>query len=1085
MKNGAKLLLTGLLILTCTVSINAQKQKKNGLLTDSNFAGLKLRNIGPAFMSGRIADIAIHPRNNNTWYVAVGSGGVWKTTNAATTWTPIFDKQSSYSTGCVTIDPSNPHIIWVGTGENVGGRHVGYGDGVYRSGDGGATWKNMGLKNSFHISKIIVHPKDSNILWVAAQGSQWIKGGDRGLYKTIDSGKKWKKVLGDDQWVGATDIAIDPRNPDRLYAATWQRHRNVAAYMGGGPGTAIYRSVDGGNTWEKLTKGLPTSNMGKIGLAISPQNPDTMYAVIELDRRTGGLYKSVDRGSWWKKQSNAVSGATGPHYYQELYASPHKYDRLYLVDASMQVSEDGGKTFRRMKLAHRHGDDHALAFRLDDPDYLLVGSDGGLYESFDLEETWRFIANLPVTQFYKVALDDDKPFYNIYGGTQDNSTQGGPSRTDNIHGIRNSDWWITLGGDGHQPATEPGNPDILYSESQQGYLYRIDRSTGERVFIQPQPDMGEPFERFNWDSPILVSPHKPTRLYYASHRLWRSENRGDSWTAISPDLTRNQERITLPIGGKTWSWDSPWDISAMSTYNTITSISESPKQEGLIYIGTDDGLIQITENGGKNWRRVEVGTLPGVPRTAFVNDIKADQHDANTVYIALDNHKFGDLNPYLLKSTDRGKRWTSIAGNIPKRTLVWRLVQDHIKPSLLFAGTEFGIYFTTDGGGHWIKLTGGVPTISFRDLAIHKRENDLVGASFGRGFFIFDDYSVLRQVSEKKLTETTLFPSRRAWWYIPRSLIGGSKGTQGAAYFTAPNPPFGAVFTYYLPKTLQTKKAMRREKEKALNKQKKAVTFPGWDEVEAEKNQEKPTIWLTIKDKSGQVVRKIRGPVSKGFHRVAWDLRYPSTRVLEASARPSRRSGGLGIMAAPGEYTVSLAQQVDGATTPLSSPVTFQVERLRKGALPAIPIQEITRYWKKYNKVQAEIQSMSISLRKALQRMDILKTALERTPAAPGNFDKQWFDLKQKLLQLRRKVWGNSAKNEIGENDAPTIYTRMRAAGSSMWGSTHGPTATHKRSLEIAIIEFKKLKQDLDIILMDKLPALEKAMAKAGAPEVK
>ncbi|NIQ01753.1 MAG: glycosyl hydrolase, partial [Nitrospinaceae bacterium] len=384
--------------------------------------------------------------------------------------------------------------------------------------------------------------------------------------------------------------------------------------------------------------------------------------------------------------------------YQELYASPHQFDRIYLADVRMQVSDDGGKTFRRMKEEHKHSDNHALAFRVDDPDYLLAGTDGGIYESFDVAENWRFVANLPVTQFYKVALDDAEPFYNIYGGTQDNNTQGGPSRTDTRHGIRNADWFITLFGDGHQPATEPGNPDIIYSEWQQGNLVRVDRITGEIVYIKPQPEIEEDYERFNWDAPILVSPHSPTRLYFASQRVWRSDNRGDSWTALSGDLTRDQERITLTIMGKTWSWDSPWDVLAMSNYNTITSLAESPLQEGLIYAGTDDGLIQVTEDGGQNWRKIEVGSLPGVPKTAFVNDIKADLYDVNTVYVALDNHKFGDLSPYLLKSTDRGQSWQSIRENIPDRTLVWRVVQDHVKPGLLFAATEFGIYFTIDGG---------------------------------------------------------------------------------------------------------------------------------------------------------------------------------------------------------------------------------------------------------------------------------------------------------------------------------------------------------------------------------------------------
>ena len=665
---------------------------QESLVAETDFSSLKLRNVGPAFTSGRIADIAVHPEDDNVWYIGVGSGGVWKTVNAGTTWESLFDGQSSYSVGSLTIDPNNPHVIWVGTGENVGGRHVGYGDGIYRSRDGGDTWENMGLKESEHISRIIVHPDNSNVLWVAAQGPLWNSGGQRGLYITSDGGKSWQRTLGDDEWVGVTDVVIDPRDPDVLYAATWQRHRNVAAYMGGGPGSGLHKSVDGGKTWEALTVGIPKSNLGKIGLAISPQNPDIIYAAIELDVRTGGIFMSSDRGASWEKMSDAVSGATGPHYYQELYASPHHAGTIYLMDVRVQVSYDHGRTFERMQGSDKHVDNHAMAFRADDPDYILIGTDGGLYQSFDGTDSWHYIANLPITQYYKVAVDDSKPFYRIFGGTQDNGSHGGPSRTDAQHGILNADWFKTLGGDGHQSATEPGNPDILYAQAQQGRLYRVDLVTGEQVFIQPQAGTDEKFERYNWDAPILVSPHVPTTIYFASYRVWKSTNRGDSWEAISGDLTRDQERITLPIMGRVQSYNNPWDFYAMSVYNTITSLAESPLEAGLLYVGTDDGLIQVTEDDGQNWREIEVGSIDGIPSTAFVNNLYADLHDADVVYAALDNHKFGDLSPYLIKSSDRGRTWTSIVGNLPDRTLIWRIVQDHVNPNLLFTATEFGIY---------------------------------------------------------------------------------------------------------------------------------------------------------------------------------------------------------------------------------------------------------------------------------------------------------------------------------------------------------------------------------------------------------
>ena len=1064
----------------------AQKKGIESLMSDSLFMGIKMRNIGPAFMSGRIADIAIHPENEHVWYVAVGSGGVWKTKNAGITWKPVFDNHRSYSTGCITIDPNNPHIIWLGTGENVGGRHVGYGDGIYKSDDGGATWKNMGLKNSEHISKIIIHPENPAVIWVAVQGPLWSKGGERGLYKSSDGGENWKKVLGDDAWTGVTDVVIDPRNPDWLYAATWQRHRNVAAYMGGGPGSGIHRSTDGGETWTRLSKGLPASNMGKIGLAISPQKPDILYAAIELDRRTGGVYRSMNRGTSWEKRSDAVSGATGPHYYQELYASPHHFDRLYLVDVRMQVSEDGGKTFYRMKEDHKHSDNHAIAFKKDDPDYLLVGTDGGLYESFDLSENWRFINNLPVTQYYKVAVDDAEPFYNIYGGTQDNNTHGGPSRTDNVHGIRNADWYITLFADGHQPATEPGNPDIMYSEWQEGNLVRVDRTTGEIVYIKPQPEADENYERFNWDSPILVSPHAPTRLYFASQRVWRSDNRGDSWTAISGDLTRNQERVSLPIMGKTQSWDEPWDVSAMSNYNTITSLAESPKQEGLIYAGTDDGIIQVTENGGQSWRRIEAGSLPGVPATAFANDIKADLFDVNTVYVALDNHKFGDLQPYLLKSTDRGKSWRSITGNIPDRTLVWRLVQDHVKPELLFAATEFGIYFTLDGGIEWMKIMGDVPTISFRDLAIQRRENDLIGASFGRSFFVLDDYSLLREVSESQLQqEASLFATRKAWWYIPRIVLGGSeKASQGASYYVAPNPPFGAVFTYYLKDDLKSKKEIRKEAEKALNKAGKNIPFPGWEALEAERREPSPKIWLVVKDNQENVVRRLEGPIKKGFHRVAWDLRYPASQAItmDQIRTEDEDNQPRGLMAGPGTYTVSLFKEVNGVISPLAAPGTFEVERLRKGALEGASPEETVAFWREIEGLQKATSAATVQVGKGLDKLKVMQEALSRAMAVPGELDAQLYHLRMSLLDLDQQLNGNRTKQQIGEKGKPTVQQRLGVAYLGTTNATYGPTPMHKRSLEIAQTQFSEIQRQLQKILTVDILNMEKALQQAGAP---
>ena len=1023
-----------------TVPLNAQRRKAP-VQEKISLDAFEFRNIGPAFLSGRIADIAIDPNDENRWFVAVGSGGVWKTENSGTTWKPLFDEQSSYSTGCVTIDPTNSNVIWVGTGENVGGRHVAYGDGIYKSEDGGESWKNMGLKSSEHISKIVVHPTNPDIVWVASQGPLWNKGGERGVYKTTDGGISWKRVLGNAEWTGATELVIDPRDPDVLYAATWDRHRTVAALMGGGPGSGLHRSIDGGETWTKLSKGLPTSNLGKIGLAISPQQPDVIYAAIELDRKSGAVYRSADRGASWVKMSNTVSGGTGPHYYQELYASPHQFDRLYLMNVRVLTSEDGGKTFTELKEEKKHSDNHAIAFKKDDPNYLMIGTDAGIYESFDLAENWRYIKNLPLTQFYKVAVNNAEPFYHVFGGTQDNGSAGGPSATDEAQGISNKHWYKTLFADGHQSATDPEYNDIIYAETQQGGLHRVDLTTGEPLAIQPQAFIGDPHERFNWDAPILVSPHDPARLYFASYRVWKSDSRGDDWTPISGDLTRNEERLNLPIMGRQQSWDNAWDVMAMSNYNTITSLSESPIKEGLLYAGTDDGFVQVTENGGTNWSAIPV-TKMGVPERSFVNDIKADLHDENTVYVVLDNHKEGDFNPYVFKSTDKGKTWSSISANLPKRTLLWRIVQDHIDPNLLFIATEFGVYTSLNGGGNWQKLPG-TPNMAFRDLTIQKRENDLVAASFGRGFYILDDYSALRQMNTKALSaDAALFETRPAKWFVPRSNLGNT----GADFYIADNPTYGAVFTYHLATEYKTSRDIRKEREKKANESNASIPFVGYDVLDQELLEPEATVWILIKDDDGNLIRKISDKAAKGTHRIAWDLRHahPAPLVLDEDARVSES----GPIVRPGMYSASLIVEKGGEVLTQTDAIRFEVKPIRKGVLQGVDHETYESFRANYAAVEASYLTFSQSLDQIEERIEVLKANSARIINYLDDL-KTLNDLGIRLADLKKQTSVSPSRDEVGEKDAHTALSNLRMA-SRGFSTTYGPTPLHHRSLSQA-----------------------------------
>ena len=1068
-----------LLFLMSSFNLEAQRKKKKvEKAADISLEAFKFRNIGPAFLSGRIADIAVHPDNDNVWYVAVGSGGVWKTENSGTTWSPIFDDQASYSTGCITIDPNDPARIWVGSGENVGGRHVGYGDGVYLSPDSGATWKNMGLKNSEHISKIVVHPNNSDVVWVASQGPLWKKGGERGVYKTTNGGKNWKRVLGNSEWTGATDLMIDPNDPQILYAATWDRHRTVAAYMGGGPGSGIHRSTDGGETWEKLSNGLPKSNMGKIGLALSPQKSNVVYAAIELDRTQGGVYRSEDGGSSWSKMSDTVSGGTGPHYYQELYASPHKFDRLYLMNVRVLTSEDGGKSFTQLKEEKKHSDNHALIFKKDDPNYLMIGTDAGIYESFDLAQNWRYIKNLPLTQFYKVAVNNAEPFYSIFGGTQDNGSVGGPSATDEREGIANKHWYKTLFADGHQSATDPVHDDIIYAETQQGGLHRIDLTSGEPVMIQPQAQEGDPYERFNWDAPILVSPHNPARLYFASYRVWKSESRGDDWEPISGDLTRNEERIELPIMGRQQSWDNPWDVGAMSNYNSITSLSESPVKEGVLFAGTDDGHIQISQNGGQQWNQIPV-TKMGLPNRTFVNDIKADLFDSNTVYVVLDNHKEGDFNPYIYKSTDLGASWKSISSNLPKRTLVWRIVQDHVNKNLLFAATEFGVYVSLNAGTAWQKLPG-TPTLPFRDLTIQKRENDLVAASFGRGFYVLDDYSALREMTADNLKRKgKLFAPRTAKWYVPRSNVGNT----GADYFFSKNPTFGAVFTYHLSDDFSTKKEARKKREKELNKKKLNVPFPGWDALDLEKNEKGAKVLLTIQDPQGNIIRKISAKAKKGSNRIAWDLKHFNPFSIPENGKIKKGGYNSGALAIPQAYTATLYLEDNGDVTQLDEPIVFDVKPIREGVLQGVSHQEYDEYRNNLSALIKKLDVLEDVLERSEEKLMALKAALNNSNIVPGPINKEIQALQKEAIAIKKSVEGSPSKDEIGERTPPSIQTHLRVAYRGMM-STYGPTPLHQKSMALG----KKMTLEIESKVMslqnDKIKPLEQKLKTLGAPYI-
>ncbi len=1067
-------------------SVFSQKKKSDDAkdkdpMSAATFEGMKFRSIGPAVTSGRVGDIAVNPQNINEWYIAVASGGVWKTANAGTTFEPLFDGEGSYSIGCVTIDPNNPHVIWVGSGENNSQRSVAYGDGVYRSDDGGKSWKNMGLKRSEHIGKILVDPRDSRVVYVAAQGPLWGPGGDRGLFKTTDGGATWDSVLYISKHTGVTDVAFDPRNPDVIYAASYQRRRHVFTLIDGGPESALYKSEDAGKSWRKLAGGLPTSDIGRIGLAVSPINPDYVFALMELPNKKNGFYRSMNRGASWEKMTEA--GPAANQYYTEIFCDPKDIDRLYAMDVYLKVTNDGGKTWTNLGEKNKHVDNHAMWINPNNTDHYLVGGDGGIYESFDRAVTWKFYSNFPVTQFYRVAVDNSQPFYFVYGGTQDNMTLGGPSRTTSNSGIVNSDWFITTTGDGFFSRIDPDNPNIVYSESQYGVLVRYDRKTGEQVGIQPKEGKGEPALRWNWDSPLIISPHSSSRLYFAANRLFRSDNRGDAWTPVSGDLTRQLDRNKLPVMDKIWSIDAVAKNASTSLFGNIVSLCESPKKEGLIYAGTDDGLIQVTENGGTTWRRID--RFPGVPEMTYVTCLLASQHEPNTVYATFGNHKNADFKPYVLKSLDAGRSWTAINNNLPDNGSVWTIAEDHVNPKLLFVGTEFGLYFSVDGGAKWIQLKGGLPTIAVRDIAIQKRENDLVLATFGRGFSILDDYSPLRNLIPQDLErEAVLFPTKQALMFVPSRPLGlRGKGFMGESFFAADNPPFGATFTYYLKDAYKTKKKIRQDAEKEVVKKGEGVKIPSWDELRAEDTEEEPSIIITVMDEAGNVVRRLHGANVKGMNRVTWDLRYaPQTPTsLAPPSDDAFDEGDFSRLALPGTYKVSIAKRVGGVTTQLTEPQTFTAVVLGTASLPQPERKVLAEFQAKVGELQRAITGASRVAGDVRSKLALWKKSIIDAPNASLKLRDDVNAIEAKNRAILLALSGDNTLRSRNEGTPPSISERIDGIINDQWLSTAAPTETHRKAYDIAAEEFAPVLASLRTLVEVDVKNLESALESAGA----
>jgi len=1024
----------------------------------SFFSAISFRSVGPAWASGRIADLAVNPANHSEIYAAVASGNIWKSVNNGTTWEPIFDRYGAYAIGCIVIDPNNHNVVWAGTGENNHQRALGYGDGVYRSDDAGSSWKNMGLKESRQIGGIAIDPRNSDVVYVAAEGSVWGPGGERGLYKTADGGKTWEKILNISDNTGINNVVLDPRNPDVIYCTSEQRRRHVGMKISGGPESAVYKSTNGGKSFDKIMKGLPGGDIGGMGIAISPVNPDILYLIVEAQGESGGFYRSVNRGASWERMNSYHSSG---QYYNKIVCDPKDADRVFSLDTYTQVTVDGGRTWSNVGNNGRHVDDHAIWIDPTDTDHYYIGGDGGIYETYDNGKNFIFKSNLPVTQFYRVAVDNSYPFYYIYGGTQDNNSMGGPSASTS-NGVVNDDWFVTSGGDGFWVAIDPEEPDIVYTESQYGNASRYDRRSGESVSIKPFPGEGELTYRWNWDTPILISPHNNKRIYMAANFLFRSEDRGSSWKTISPDLTRNENRDNFKVMDKYWPSDAVAKNKSTSLWGTIVSLTESRVQKDLLYTGSDDGVIAVSEDGGGTWRMNK--TYPGVPEYTYVSDILADKFDAKVVYAAFNNHKRDDFKPYVLKSTDQGRTWTSISANLPANGPVHTIEQDHINPNLLFLGTEFSFFVSFDAGASWTEFNKGLPTIAVRDIAIQERENDLVIATFGRGFYVIDDYTPLQNYS-KNITGKPgyIFPVKEARMFVQTDEFDN----QGSMYYMAKNPPYGATITYYVDTVPRTGRDIRKDKEKKLSEKGEFIPQPTARELSLEEREIKPYLIFTITDEDGTVIRKLYKNASRGVGRVTWNYTYAGYQPVRASGKFSPvaeegrgRWGGGGISVMPGKYFVSMAMYAKGEISELAGPEPFVCKPLEIVTLPAANTAAKEK-WIKEMSAFAKTAYGAISYATELDGIvNTIMQTIHQMPDAPPALMKEAQALSDEMDEITYLVRGISvgASTEETPPSPVSLSSRLSAMSRSLYGNTGDISG-------IADQQFTILKKEFPVLL--------------------
>jgi len=1001
------------------------------------FARLEWRSIGPANMGGRIADVEGVPGDPNVVYVASASGGLWKTTNGGVTWKPIFERQGTLSIGDIALAPGNPDVVWVGTGESNVRNSVSFGDGVYKSTDGGKSWQHMGLKDTEHICAIAINPQNPDIVYIAALGHAFGPNEERGVFMTTDGGKTWTRTLYIDNQHGASDLEIDPTNPNILYAGMWSFERKPWTHRSGSEKGGVYKSIDGGRTWNKLTNGLPKL-MGRIGVRVAPSNPNVVYVIVEA--KEGTLYRSDDRGETFKLASKNTDIVSRGFYYTRVRVDPTNENHIFAVASTLFTSVDGGKTFRSIT-GRTHIDYHALWLDPKNPKRMWNGQDGGIAVTYDGGETWEAVYNIPLGQFYQVHADNRSPFYYVMGGLQDNGSWTGPSRTREPSGIMNDDWRMVSFGDGFYVINNPDDPEVYLSESQGANIVWTDFRTREQQSVNPWghnsgggPAAGQKY-RFNWNSPIVFSAHDKTTVFLAGNVVFKSPDFGKTWEQISPDLTTNDPEKLKDAGGPV-----AFENSTAEYHSTIISIAESPIQSGLIWVGTDDGNLQITRDGGKNWANI-IGNVSGVGKNSPVSHVEPSRTSADTAYIAFDRHMFDDFRPYIFKTTDGGKSWTNISGNLPAKAYVLVVREDPKNTNLLYAGTELGLFASYNGGKDWLPLNlKNLPNVSVHDILVHPRENDLILATHGRGLWIFDDATPIQRMNQQILDSSAyLFPIRPALRYASRFTRYGI----GDKQFNGPNPPPGALITYYLK----------------------------------DKVDEKTTFKVQVFDRDGKLVQDIEKPSrEKGLNRVAWNLRLGGPEVRRPPTEEQLAFGGAarGPQVLPGTYTVKL-----------TAGDKVLEERVEVKLDPGIKTS--TTDLQQALEMQLKLRDMQSTMNLSLRFLDSLKDQLKQTQTTMKTLNKEpdkemmkaledWIkelDTMQDKLAARNEGLGLGGRDQVSDGIGNLFFSL---------DTNFGPTPGQRQYFDELQPGYRERMDQVNKFLRDTLPQWNEKLKAWDAP---